>query len=254
MKKFNYIYKITNLANCKIYIGKHSTDKMNDHYMGSGKLLKKAQSKYGIENFTKEIIAYTDNEDSLNFLERFYIRKYGCRDLSKAYNLTDGGEGSQGWKITPEISFKMSQAHLGKVPYMKGKHHTKEVIDFCRNIMVGRKWYNNGIEEVREYECPEGFVEGRLLNKKLNEMLAALNKKHPSMLGKHHSEETKQKISNSRKGLILSQETRQKISENNKGKKRLKYKWLTPEGEIKIMTKFNAHMHHPEWIEMEVAI
>ena len=40
------------------------------------------------------------------------------------------------------------------------------------------------------------------------------------MLGKHHSEETKQKISNSKKGkVIISDEQRKKISKANKGRK-----------------------------------
>jgi hypothetical protein len=44
----NYlIYKITNIVNDKIYIGKHQTENINDTYFGSGVALERAIKKYG---------------------------------------------------------------------------------------------------------------------------------------------------------------------------------------------------------------
>lgn len=136
MKIYNYVYKITNNINGKIYVGKHSTDNLNDSYMGSGKLIKLAYNKYGIENFTKQILAFADTEEKLNWFERFYIKKYHCRDKSIGYNLTDGGEGvlglhieawNKGVPMTEEARKKNSEAHKGKQTWNKGVPCTEEV-------------------------------------------------------------------------------------------------------------------------------
>lgn len=96
---FYTIYQVTNLIDNKIYIGKHQTKDLNDCYMGSGKLLKRAQEKYGIENFKKEILFQFDNEDDMNAKEAELVTEEFCL-REDTYNLCVGGHGGFGYLNT----------------------------------------------------------------------------------------------------------------------------------------------------------
>ena len=86
------IYKITNQINGKFYIGSHKTKDLNDDYMGSGKYLRVAQEKYGIENFKKEILFIYDNPDDMFNKEKEIVSE-DFLATENTYNLKQGGFG-----------------------------------------------------------------------------------------------------------------------------------------------------------------
>lgn len=77
MTPYGYVYKITNKITGKSYVGsrKLSRDTSWRQYLGSGKLIKQAISKYGASNFTKEFIQYGFTQEELFNIERYVILK-----------------------------------------------------------------------------------------------------------------------------------------------------------------------------------
>lgn len=86
------VYKTTNLINGKIYIGKHVTKNPYDKYLGSGKQIKDAITKYGIENFKKEVLFIFDNKNDMASKEKELVTEEFCK-RSDTYNMHEGGEG-----------------------------------------------------------------------------------------------------------------------------------------------------------------
>lgn len=89
--KFHYCYKITNTINGHYYYGIHSTNNVDDDYMGSGHKLLEAFKKYGKENFAKEIIKFFKTRQEASDFEQQIVNS----DLVKedtCYNVMLGGD------------------------------------------------------------------------------------------------------------------------------------------------------------------
>lgn len=89
-KKYNYLYKITNLINGKFYYGIHSTNRLDDGYMGSGTELNIAYCEEGMENFKKEIVAFYDSRENLINAEKEMVTEELVLN-PMCYNNTTGG-------------------------------------------------------------------------------------------------------------------------------------------------------------------
>jgi hypothetical protein len=163
---FYLVYKITNTINNKIYIGCHKTKDKNDGYFGSGKYLKNAIKKYGIENFTKDIIFEASSSK-----EMFEKEKQLVEIGPNSYNLKHGGFGGFDY-----INKNLSPEHrkrVGKLGQVSLQKRLKEDSKF-------REWY---LEENRK-RAKKLHQEGKMKNWSQTY----------SWLGKKHKEESKKKI------------------------------------------------------------
>lgn len=195
------IYKITNTIDGKIYIGKHQTNNLNDGYMGSGKLLRRAQDKHGLDKFVKEILYVFDTEEQMNVKEKELVTEEFCL-REDTYNLCVGGQGGfshinrNGLNNTEtQKSFTREWAkqiaHLGGSASQKtlrknksgiydrtingfaGKKHTEQTKQKMRkpknigsnNSQFGSMWITNGHEnkKIKAIDIiPNGWYKGRI--------------------------------------------------------------------------------------------
>lgn len=91
-KDIHYIYKTTCLVTGRYYIGMHSTNNVEDGYMGSGKRLRHSMRKYGKENHIREILEFFDDRESLVEAEKAAITNDMLCDRM-CMNLMSGGTG-----------------------------------------------------------------------------------------------------------------------------------------------------------------
>jgi len=93
-KKYHYIYKTTCQITGKFYVGMHSTDNIDDGYLGSGKILGYSRRKYGDENHKKEILEMCPSREALRQREKEIVNGELLKDPLNI-NLKYGGDG--GW-------------------------------------------------------------------------------------------------------------------------------------------------------------
>lgn len=129
MKQY-YVYLTTNLINNKKYIGQHYGE-LEDSYLGSGNIFKKALVKYGKNNFKKTILEICQDYNSLNIAEKKWIQYYNAVDSDNFYNIATGGQNSNPVAgLSPDQEFKrrqkISKSLSGENNPMYGVHIQKE--------------------------------------------------------------------------------------------------------------------------------
>jgi hypothetical protein len=108
-KKYHYIYKTTCKITGKFYVGMHSTDNLDDGYLGSGKILGYSRRKYGDENHVREIIEMLPSREALKAREKEIVNEELLADPLNI-NLKYGGDG--GWDHVIESRSNLTSARF----------------------------------------------------------------------------------------------------------------------------------------------
>jgi hypothetical protein len=191
-KKYHFIYKTTCLVNDTYYIGMHSTNALNDGYIGSGKRLRWSINKHGIENFKCEILEFLPDRDSLANREKEIVNEHLLKD-HMCLNLKPGGSGG----FSSE-EHRSSFINAGKLNLINSK---AKALANANKAKLTKKYKENMSKSLTEYF-----------------------KTHcGTFSGKTHSAETKQKISLSKKGNSIGSSNSQYgtcwITNGNENKK-----------------------------------
>ena len=202
---FSCIYMWINTINNKKYVGQtiNFYNRMIQYKKGKyNQYMKNAIMKYGIDAFEIKIIEKDIDSKFLNEREQYWIDYYKSYKREFGYNICQYASSTLGYKHTEEskqlmsdIATKRFKENPMQKPYgerngMYNKKHTdkwkKEHSDFLKE-----KWKN---QDYRDY------WHSKMSNKNNPMYDIHLYGNKNGMYGKHHSEETKKKISQSKKG------------------------------------------------------
>ena len=137
------VYCHTNKINGKKYVGITSRSvksrwRKNGKGYSDKRYFGKAIRKYGWDNFTHEIIAENLTESEAKSLEVLYIGMWNTKDRKYGYNLTDGGDGTLGVKISDKERERRRLAMIGN-QNTKGYVPSEETREKLRNANTGKR-------------------------------------------------------------------------------------------------------------------
>lgn len=184
---YHYIYKTTCIVTGKFYFGMHSSDRLDDGYKGSGKILNRSIKKYGIAAHITEIISYHPDRKTLKQAERAIITESLLKNPS-CMNLKIGGEGG-GQKGVTRSSATIERMRKARLKLLsEGWTPSDSSIEKMKSKLRGRK---------HTLETKRKMSESRK------------GRKIPAFSAEHRA-----KLSAARRTRVISDITRKRISDS----------------------------------------
>lgn len=223
---YGYIYETTNLVNGKKYIGQKKSEVfLAEKYLGSGKILRQAVKKYGVDKFKVKLVEKCDSQEELDEKEKYYISKLSNNyPINMIYNIASGGNSGNLRKFYTEEQYnewkyKISKSKKGQKPWNAG--HKNAFSDTARiKMSMAHKGKKLSDEHKRKISNSNKISQNRVANiqanskrtKELWQDLNFRNKVINSIKNTYSNKEIREKLSMAHRGKKLSDEHKRKIS------------------------------------------
>ncbi len=164
-----YIYVYTNKINGHQYVGQtnnlrkrfngHKSDSFNTKSHSYNYPLHAAIRKYGIDQFSFEVLEEVETQQEADEREKYWIKKLRSHISDGGYNITFGGDGCSKMPLTWEELLERGKVFSGK-----------EILDIQNRLVNGEK-----------YEDIMGIYSPRLTNTFLSNLNRGYNYKNPNL-------------------------------------------------------------------------
>jgi hypothetical protein len=143
----HYTYKITDPQSGRYYVGRHSTENINDSYIGSGKWIRSLNDK---KNLIKEILSYYDDFKSLCEAEKTLITEHYNNELNMNFNNSSVGFATG----------NLNPAHSDKEKQRRNNWNWMKTEDGKRYASINNPSKKDSVREKRKQKSNQQLDEG----------------------------------------------------------------------------------------------
>lgn len=214
-----FVYIWRDKGRRRFYLGSHVGSEDDGYVCGSKIMLRAYRARP--HDFRRRILVRAEVQSHVEIkkIEQLYLDLIGKHEFGKKYyNISRNAYGADPelariWMRgnTHNVGKRYSRERIEKISAaQKGRAQPEWLKKKLGNVRRGRKWYTNGNKETLSRICPEGWWIGRCNSFVKNATGRKFGKDHGQKISKAKKESNARKFAEL--GFIHSDETRRKIS------------------------------------------